>query len=558
MPISSAFKQDDPLAALIDRKTFRIVFWIILVLLMLFAFQKVKLVDDAFISFRYAKNLVEGHGLVFNPGERIEGYSNFLWVILMAGGINLGIFPELFSIIISALVHFSCLIMSYLLALRMFKNFTLAMIVMLLVGTNWTVASFATSGLETPLQMLEFLITTFIVVGGIEEGWNFRRCLILSLVLNIALLTRPDAIVLVVVAIGAYIKTRGKPRAEDLPALAAPFILLLLPYLIWKATYYGSITPNSFHAKVHGFTGAGFGLFYLHLFILSYLLFPYIFILLLYWKNVIKSNLTIGFTGVLSSGWIVYVVLIGGDFMEFRFFIPIIPLILVFLIAQIRNIFPDKRVAYLLIAGLFLGTINNSLSFGSTIRGWGVQQAAILSRPLSGPGENWIGIGKKLKEYFGGRNVTIALGSCGAIPYYSELKTVDMLGINDAVVPEIGNGLGVMAGHRIIAPLYYLRDRGVNLVLWPNNFNRHTEDFHDWIKRANWESLYRYYLDIDRPVNGVLINEANLLGIPIDESLFTVAWYLTPHPAIDEVARENGFVKVRIGRTGYRSLQMGR
>ena len=42
------------------------------------------LTDDAFISFRYVHNLLEGHGLVFNPGERVEGYSNFLWVLELA------------------------------------------------------------------------------------------------------------------------------------------------------------------------------------------------------------------------------------------------------------------------------------------------------------------------------------------------------------------------------------------------------------------------------------------------------------------------------------------
>ena len=42
------------------------------------------LTDDAFISFRYVRNLLEGHGLVFNPGERVEGYSNFLWVLELA------------------------------------------------------------------------------------------------------------------------------------------------------------------------------------------------------------------------------------------------------------------------------------------------------------------------------------------------------------------------------------------------------------------------------------------------------------------------------------------
>lgn len=49
--------------------------------------------DDAFISFRYAANLIAGHGLVFNPGERVEGYTNFLWTALMAIPHALGIDP---------------------------------------------------------------------------------------------------------------------------------------------------------------------------------------------------------------------------------------------------------------------------------------------------------------------------------------------------------------------------------------------------------------------------------------------------------------------------------
>ncbi len=47
------------------------------------------LCDDAFISFRYVRNLLEGHGLVFNPGEHVEGYSNFLWVLELAGDMGI-------------------------------------------------------------------------------------------------------------------------------------------------------------------------------------------------------------------------------------------------------------------------------------------------------------------------------------------------------------------------------------------------------------------------------------------------------------------------------------
>ena len=49
------------------------------------AVQRASIFDDAFISFRYARNLLDGHGLVWNPGERVEGYTNFLWTILLAG-----------------------------------------------------------------------------------------------------------------------------------------------------------------------------------------------------------------------------------------------------------------------------------------------------------------------------------------------------------------------------------------------------------------------------------------------------------------------------------------
>ena len=49
--------------------------------------------DDAFISFRYAQNLVEGKGLVYNAGEKVEGYSNFLWTMLVALGMELKLDP---------------------------------------------------------------------------------------------------------------------------------------------------------------------------------------------------------------------------------------------------------------------------------------------------------------------------------------------------------------------------------------------------------------------------------------------------------------------------------
>ena len=56
--------------------------------------------DDAFISFQYARNLVEGNGLTFNPGERVEGYTNFLWTLLISAGVAIGAEPILWSYVL--------------------------------------------------------------------------------------------------------------------------------------------------------------------------------------------------------------------------------------------------------------------------------------------------------------------------------------------------------------------------------------------------------------------------------------------------------------------------
>ena len=53
--------------------------------------------DDAFISFVYSRNLAEHGQLVFNLGERVEGYTNFLWTVLLAALMKVGLQPEIMS-----------------------------------------------------------------------------------------------------------------------------------------------------------------------------------------------------------------------------------------------------------------------------------------------------------------------------------------------------------------------------------------------------------------------------------------------------------------------------
>jgi hypothetical protein len=84
---------------------FVIILFLTVVVLTCLAWHNRFIWDDPFISFRYAYNLVHGNGLVWNVGERVEGYTNFLWTLLMCIPLYLGYGPVTFSGSSDFLVH---------------------------------------------------------------------------------------------------------------------------------------------------------------------------------------------------------------------------------------------------------------------------------------------------------------------------------------------------------------------------------------------------------------------------------------------------------------------
>src|ERR1700737_1128695 len=111
------------------------------------------LVDDAFISFRYADNLAHGLGLVFNAGERVEGYSNFLWTLILAGGARLGLDLVRFSIALSVLAALGTIGTLALWSNRLFAGSEpgslMTFLPPLLYAAMGSQARYAVSGMET-------------------------------------------------------------------------------------------------------------------------------------------------------------------------------------------------------------------------------------------------------------------------------------------------------------------------------------------------------------------------------------------------------------------------
>jgi hypothetical protein len=521
--------------------------WALIGALTLFAFAQRYPVDDAFISFRYARFLADGLGLVWNLGERVEGYTNFLWTILIAGGMALDIEPERFVILLTFPIYLAGLWLIFRTTEIWTGSTPLALLTTLIVGISRSVYAFATSGMETTLQMTQFLYVIYLLTNIDATGWSERRASLLSLLLTTVVLNRPDGFLAVLIVGLTVYRERERLSRRQIVNLIVPFVSIITIYFGWKLIYYGALLPNSFYIKVQDLLGVLYGLMFLHLFALSHLFHVFILLAAFQAHKLREWSPGIREAGVLCTLWAVYSVAVGGDFMEFRFLVPIIPLLIMVFVAMINRI-ETKTLRAGLLAGLLGGAIHSNFAMEELLRSYGVENVTNLRAHLQGNDENWVGLGKKLKEYFGGTDVLISAGAAGAIPYYSDLRTIDFLGLTDRNIAEDHEKFSRVPGHRIIARVDYLVDRKVNLIIEPNNHMIHQQDFPLWVQQLSWRDAYSFYLDPDGNVNGEPLNRVTLLAIPVDEEHTLIAWYLTPHPAIEEMIIKRDWKTYQVSR----------
>ncbi len=201
-------------------------------------------VDDAYISFRYAANLARGEGLVFNVGERVEGYSNFLFVALMAALSKLGVTPPL------AARWLNIASVAFLTGLMVFGRHARAPgRVHGLLG--WLAGLFLVASPHTALNVLSGLETpataALLAAGVVFLGRDRPGPAALSFLL--VAMSRPEGIVLALGA-AAWDVWRGREQARSrvrnwLALLVVPYAL----FFVWRVVYYGSLLPNSVRAK---------------------------------------------------------------------------------------------------------------------------------------------------------------------------------------------------------------------------------------------------------------------------------------------------------------------
>ena len=223
--------------------------------------------DDILISMRYAKNLAEGHGLVFNIGEKVEGYSNFLWVIILAALHSLsGVSIPSLAQQLGILLGLANVLLTFSIASKLpgDENRRWAFAAALLVALDLRVAVWSVEGLETPLYLFWALAALRLYIDREQPGWWW------SLPALGAALTRPDGAVLFI-ALGIHrlwrlVREKRFPAGADWIALAV-FVVPYGIYNAWRIAYFGGyLLPNTFFARgSHGpligaiYVARGFG-----------------------------------------------------------------------------------------------------------------------------------------------------------------------------------------------------------------------------------------------------------------------------------------------------------
>ena len=434
--------------------------------------------DDAYITFRYARNLAEGWGPRFNVGAHapIEGYSNFLWMLLCAGFERVGLDPARWANRISTLIGLAFLwqVHDHLRnRLRLSSAFTLTGLA--LCALHPPLAVYSSSGLET-LAFATLLFGLYRslsrdpeeIVPWITALWGIGVTLI-----------RVEGIFWVGGLFLLSLAGTRWPSRRQLAKAAGLVVAVYGAYWVWRYDYYGHPFSNTVQAKiefsweriVRGYDyvmvqvltqvnlgillgAGGFSLFGVH-------------------------RKTALFHAAVVACCFGYAILVGGDFMAFgRFLLPAWPFVVSLgslgMAEACRRGTPSSRVGVSLLAGaaVICGLLPAVDRFvvPYDLRQWfhfrhqahvfvDEHDQWIRTRDLT---QEKVELGKALRL---GAPPTdrLVLGSIGAVSYHSRLFVFDRNGLVTAIRHPGGGRLG-SPGHDRTVPHSYFLTEGPDVV----------------------------------------------------------------------------------------------
>ncbi|WP_058880914.1 hypothetical protein [Chloracidobacterium thermophilum] len=314
------------------------------------------LTDDAYIAFRYVSNYRLGYGLVWNPPpfRPVEGYTSFLWVMLLAGVWKVtGFDPPTAANYLALACAALTLVLTGVAVLRLPLRPSLAagrhaLLAAVFIGllSNRTFLAWTSSGLETAL-FNALLLAWMLTWWWLPRGTPIRLAGVATLA-SLVYLTRPDGLLFALASVALFAADarcrEGRWRAADW--LAVTPLLLIPVHLLWRKAFYGEWLPNTHYAKSDPrWLWVMSGLRYALSFIIEYALWFWIALALAtVWVGIRRRRFIMGWLrehpAHLESalGWSIiglsigaqvayYTLVIGGDHFEFRVYSHLLPLI---------------------------------------------------------------------------------------------------------------------------------------------------------------------------------------------------------------------------------------
>ena len=307
--------------------------------------------DDAYISFRYISNMYLGRGPVWNPPpfHPVEGYTSFLWVIILyLTWIISGIIPPDSANYISLIFGYGSIFVVYIMLSKIKLNHNLnkyrkliTILTLLYIVSNRTFLTWLSSGLETSL--FNYLIILWVYYISFFDKKDNKWQLKMGFVCSLLYLTRPDG--LLFASLTSLYIVYNKYKEKDLKSLIYFSPIAIIPtHILWRKFYYGDWFPNTYYAKyVRAWPESGIK--YSTSFIIEYgywlLLIIAAFYLIKNIKNIkqIKLDKSILVLAILIH-FLYYTLIIGGDHFEFRVYshlTMLLPIIFVWILNKLSK-----------------------------------------------------------------------------------------------------------------------------------------------------------------------------------------------------------------------------
>lgn len=429
------------------------VFYILFILRTAFPIRGVlyfTLIDDAMVSMRYALHVAQGFGAVWNIGDKpVEGFTNPGWMLLMAV-FHLFAIPSSMTSLAVMLTSAVVLLANTLVVYRLCEGFQAGAKYAPLLAAAMTAFYFplvfwSLRGMEVGILTLLINLGTLIALRFTGKGYH-PPSIWLGLVFFLALLIRLDSILQVLI-ICIYLVIKGRSGLKSLTLPILTLVVTTLAILWFQHVYFGDFLPNTYYQKVVGASNwdrirNGILVFYQYaardilMLALVSLAGVILYRDLRNWETLLLASLFLG--------QCMYSIWVGGDYAEVevdaanRFITQGMPALIILFSLVADRILSDlmqarrptiqsgPRIQSMISIAVALAAL--LVVSGKPWIDWAVNNAPLFKADM-----RRVKLGLAIAEYTSPR-ATIAVHAAGQIPYYSDRRTIDLLGLNDPVI----------------------------------------------------------------------------------------------------------------------------